>query len=269
MKTKVFTIHHIFLRLNKRFFVAIYLIFFTLKLSAQINYVDLEGINGGANFSQNFDLDNDGIDDFTIASGNFGLGSSIGIAALNGNAVVSIPGAGPAPLLADAGIDASNNWSSFGVQAFYLNWFNTGFITGNWQGETDRYIGLRFNSGGQLYYAWMRMDIIDDSNWVIYDYAYSTVPNIGIAAGQTLVLSSRSITSNSLKIYSSLNGISIQNLLELSDYELFNSSGQLVHSGRADKQEHTIETSGLARGIYILRLEDSFTGALHIKKFII
>lgn len=253
---------------NKRIFTTTLLCFFTLVLAAQIEYVDIPDIVGNANTSHNLDLDKNGIDDFTISSGNFGLGSSVRIVPLNGNAVLSF-GASPLALIIDEPINAESMWSTSQAQAFFLNWFNLGFVTGFWQNITDGYLGLSFKIGEETHYAWLRMDITDNQDWTVYDYAYSTIPDAGIAAGQTMVLSNNEVASSKLRMYSNSNGISIENLQEESEYKLYTISGQLVASGIAERQDYKINTRNLAKGIYIIKLEETSTGKVKVEKLMI
>jgi hypothetical protein len=69
----------------------------------------------------------------------------------------------------------------------YNSRFNTNHA-GNWQSVNDRYLGIQFQSGGEVHYGWVRITVINEFN--VYDlnitgYAYETVANQSIVAGQT------------------------------------------------------------------------------------
>jgi hypothetical protein len=53
--------------------------------------------------------------------------------------------------------------------------------------STNKYMGLRFEFGGEIHYGWARLEIgIAPSDWLLKDYAYNTIAGSPITAGQTL-----------------------------------------------------------------------------------
>jgi len=53
-------------------------------------------------------------------------------------------------------------------------------------GETDKYIGVQINIGGQLHYGWVRLSTgFRNTDMTVHDFAYNTVPGEQIAAGFT------------------------------------------------------------------------------------
>ncbi len=59
---------------------------------------------------------------------------------------------------------------------------------GNWSNSSDHYLGLRLTVGGNIYYGWARLNVATISGPVYFtvkDYAYNTVANAFILAGQT------------------------------------------------------------------------------------
>jgi hypothetical protein len=56
---------------------------------------------------------------------------------------------------------------------------------GPFAGVASGYIGLQFYNGGQAYYGWVRIGapVTINGGW-IYNYAYQTIPNTPIVAGQ-------------------------------------------------------------------------------------
>ncbi len=89
---------------------------------------------------------------------------------------------GGLPLALDLGapIDASaTTWST--PNNVFLN---QGGATGNWVGVTDRFLGLRFKLEGSWHYGWARLDIdATPTGFVVKDYAYQSVPEVGLSAG--------------------------------------------------------------------------------------
>jgi hypothetical protein len=84
-----------------------------------------------------------------------------------------------------------------GTHAFYhkpalLAWavYNPGgtFSGGNWANVSGRYLGLRFKIKGQTHYGWARLTVQVGGTRVtgsLTGYAYETIPNKPIIAGET------------------------------------------------------------------------------------
>jgi hypothetical protein len=67
--------------------------------------------------------------------------------------------------------------------AYYYTYYSSGL--GNFLGQTNRFLGLRFIIGGQTNYGWLEIaDVPDDASSVtIAGYAYETAPDTEILAG--------------------------------------------------------------------------------------
>jgi hypothetical protein len=71
------------------------------------------------------------------------------------------------------------------------------FLTiGYFTGVESAYIGLRFQDAGQTYYGWARAGapVVGINGGWIYDYAYETVPNTPILAGEGAVPEPRTLS---------------------------------------------------------------------------
>ncbi len=195
----------------------------------------------------------------------------MGVGPLNGNAVLSDNLGRPFALYVDDVIDEDNiSWNASEAQAMYLDFLNLGFlISGNWIDVADRYLAMKYDIDGNAHYGWLRMDVTDDANWVIKDYAYHSVPNAQIAAGQTTVLGGKEEFLTDVRVFAHNQEISILNLPENSNYTLYSITGQQVKQGIAQRNRHTIEASNLVTGIYILKVEGNETGKLLTNKIIL
>ncbi|MBP6390767.1 MAG: fibronectin type III domain-containing protein [Flavobacteriales bacterium] len=65
-----------------------------------------------------------------------------------------------------------------------------GFYTGSWLDSASvaspMFLGLRFDSAGTTYYGWARLSIPSNgTSFTLKDYAYSSLPDAGIYAGET------------------------------------------------------------------------------------
>jgi hypothetical protein len=59
---------------------------------------------------------------------------------------------------------------------------------GDWSTPADRYLAIRFSLGGDWYYGWVRVSVVNSNpgiSFTVRDYAYNSVPGEGIFAGQT------------------------------------------------------------------------------------
>jgi hypothetical protein len=65
---------------------------------------------------------------------------------------------------------------------------SSGGTFGRWKNLTNRFLGVRFKIDGKTHYGWARMTV-QESGYQIYStltgYAYETIPNKAIRAGQT------------------------------------------------------------------------------------
>jgi len=66
---------------------------------------------------------------------------------------------------------------------FYVSWSTANtFAEGNWVGAVDQYVGIRIFKDDHFYYGWIRMSV-DTNTFTVKDYAYATLPDMSIAAG--------------------------------------------------------------------------------------
>ncbi|MDX2360696.1 MAG: T9SS type A sorting domain-containing protein [Crocinitomicaceae bacterium] len=157
------------------------------EAQANIIYTDENPDFSGAVGSQYFlDLNNDAIDDFRIWHNG---SSNLYISPLTAsNEVLGSGGATfayPFALSSGAAISSGagtffNNGFSAGYQS--LNYGSCSF--GNWCSITDKFIGVRFNIGGNIHYGWVRLDVnAAGSIWTVKDYAYEDIIGNSIPAG--------------------------------------------------------------------------------------
>lgn len=144
---------------------------------------DFNGIVGSQYF---LDLNNDGIDDFRIWHNG---SSNLYISPLT--ATNEVLGSGGATFAYPFALSSGATVSS-GAGTFFNNGYAGGFQSlnygscsfGNWCTVTDRYIGLRFDIGGNIHYGWVRLDVNNaGSVWTVKDYAYDDVVGNSISTG--------------------------------------------------------------------------------------
>ena len=175
---------------------------FSASANAQIIYTDVNpdvtiNTNGGV---YALDLNNDGITDFNITfSTALYAGQTnkyITITPLGANKVgnnLSYPY--PSALSLNTLIDNSSfTWLSTANQSLISRiWFQvprTGAWVwqnrGNWNGASNKYVPLQLNLNSQKFYGWARLDAATNAvSFTAKDYAYNSVPNRPIRAGET------------------------------------------------------------------------------------
>lgn len=80
------------------------------------------------------------------------------------------------------------------LMAFACSFANTTDCrVGKWFDVSDRYLGLKFTISGKTHYGWARLNVSFQPNWgkgtlkaTLTGYAYETIPNKSIIAGQTM-----------------------------------------------------------------------------------
>jgi hypothetical protein len=153
----------------------------------------------GRNQTYSFDLNHDGIKDFTIENV-FGQGS-----AGSTFKMVILPDAGgaiayrltsPHEDLAVVfhkggaiGIGEHFHPQGAATMAARAELFGDWFSYGNWFNVRDGYLGLSFRIDGQVHYGWARLNVLSNSRFrilaILTGYAYETQPDTPIIAGDT------------------------------------------------------------------------------------
>ncbi len=148
------------------------------------------------------DVNKDGINDFSIAAIHqrgwpptlpaTKINSRTTATPLNGNAFCDTA------MSINNVIKGSLNWSTssqsmaslinnYSCNGWNCHWLNTLIISGRWNGLNDRYLPLKMIVGTNTYYGWARLNVaIGGASFTIKDYAYNSVANQSILAGQKL-----------------------------------------------------------------------------------
>jgi len=71
------------------------------------------------------------------------------------------------------------------LMAFNSAYGSYSFGGGPWLGVTNRYLGVKFLINGQVHFGWARLTVTSGLEATLTGYAYETVPNKSIKAGQT------------------------------------------------------------------------------------
>lgn len=251
--------------------------------SAQIIYTDVDPdfMHPGGNVGVGLDIDNDTNFDFAIYSIDTTLTSGVRIrttqVAPYGTAGNSVAGETPSnynyALALDAGnmIDNTLNWiAATNTMAYNVDSANP--YNENWNGVTDKYLGLQFNAGGNTYFGWARLDVdaIGDI-WTLKDYAYNSTAAAGINAGDA---GSNGLDGAELEqlvhfINQANNTVLVKVNGDLSNgnVTVVGTNGQTVSNGPVADGSFVVDMNGLASGVYMIHV--SFDQGAMTKKMMV
>lgn len=200
----------------------------------------------------------------------------------NGNAAIIFPSSGgafvgvtaggfeyPALLAAGEVIDGTAGFTAVGERGD-LNYYGCAYANSEWCGDVnDGYLGVTFTFSGNTHYGWIRLDtdVGGTNEIVVKDFAYNSVADEAIEAGQTLGLEESSI--NNIRIVTLNNSITMHNLPENTNFNLFSTSGQSVLKGSTNGSTYVVEAYSMATGVYVLELNDIATNAVIRKKIVL
>jgi len=196
-------------------------------------------------------------------------------------AAVALPYSGGAAMVDGAGDadalnanDAINSLGNFdsGSQVLMgtagsVYWVGYGLYSssgGPWIGATDKYLGLRFTSVGDIHYGWMRMDLTSDAVTVtIKDWAYNNVIEGPILAGQMTVGVAENAGELALIRYNN-NRLDI-NVVKgtAGNLSVVNMVGKVVYTKGLNNSMESVDLSNLSAGLYIVNAEFAEGGVQH------
>ncbi len=222
-----------------------------------------------------FDMNNDGITDFTFFLVKSGTAPSVnqfvdGFASAVDNEIAGSVGSNSYvyPLAMQAGdkIGADLEWQAYGSLFWvfgqhYSSGGGTPVQLGNWLGQQDKYAGLRIEVDEEKYYGWLRMSVDSFANeFTIKEYALQSIPDSAILAGDTDFISGvpNAILENRIKIVAFEKNVfitgpvGIQNGMEIS---VINMVGGVVKRLHTKEQQLHLQLTDLPDGIYLIAVE--------------
>ena len=265
---------------------------FSASTNAQIVYTDIvpdstlhcQVPNGFVTKSYNLDLNNDANNDFILTAyynnppqiGNETL-SRVTASPLNGNAVkdtlvnsdtVSIP------LQFNAVIDSNmllnQSWQTSGSQILkngaYGGSLANDTVWGQWDSLADYYLGLRLLLSGQTHYGWVRLRVDVTNSYaslIVKDYAYNSIPNQPILAGQTTATgivensfaSSVNIYPNPADNHFTITFGSNNKKVEVTITDI---TGKIIYSTSATNTEKIeVNAKEFAEGVYLVQIQSA------------
>lgn len=230
----------------------------------------------------NLDFDNNGQPEMRFETVSYQASSGIiNLAVVNvlGNANNAVLGSlysssYPFPFSMNNGdsISSTNtNWQAQtmnnGIQ--YLGAVYGTYTFANWLGVNDKYLGVRFRIGANTHYGWVRLSVTSNADTItIKDYAYQTLPGVGITAGQLVGMPKYNDNQN-ISIFASQNTVVIRN----TEYNkggivrIVNTMGETISETAITEENMRISLDGKATGIYfveVVRNDERFTKKVYI-----
>jgi len=160
------------------------------------------------------DMNHDGIDDFVFSAsvngstcgadplfGGYQYYINISVAPANENNEIINDGTYALAMDSSSAIVSDSSWAN-APQTLITALIRSGgrcitqpFHEGYWLNQSDKYLGLRFTKGNNIYYGWARLSSsyhiivnpfhLSNGQLILKDYAYNSIPNQPILAGQT------------------------------------------------------------------------------------
>ena len=257
---------------------------FSASANAQIVYTDVNPdtsmICSSYPCSKSYDLDlnNDGTVDFTLRAShnhftcawqNFSDTKSVSIISQGGNLAAASPISTNYPI---------GNNLSFSTNGVTLRSIVTGSAGpqcpvvpgsfGSWTNPTDYYIGLRLSVGANTYFGWARLNVVVAStsttvSCTVKAYAYNTIPNQSILAGQT---TATGISENSFAASINLfpnpatNHLTIElpNANEKVKVTIADITGKIIYKTSAFAAQKTeVNTKDFEAGVYLVQVQSA------------
>lgn len=167
-------------------------------------------------------------------------------------------------------VDSTLNWiAATNTMAYNVNSANP--YNENWNGVTDKYLGLKFVVGGNTHYGWARLDsyAIGDSI-VLKDYAFEATPNVGILTGAMGASLTETQVENLVKFVNQANNtvqVVVNGNLTNGVVSVVSSTGQVVSSDAITEKTFSVDMNNLSSGIYMVNV--TFNEGATTKKIIV
>ena len=214
--------------------------------AAEIIYNDFEDVTIEVGDLFELDMDGDGTFDFHFRAASttgtagtwsfasiFGSYSSLGVGGPS-NQVLGY--SGPhyyyGSFLEDGDpIGPGGDWniSASSIVVIASNFYGVSY--GAFPGNGDGFLGVKFETGGNVHYGWIRLEAeLNPVVVIVKDAAFENTPDTEIEAGETISVSVHEVSAEQVSVYAFSNTIYIQNMgLQDASVSVYNITGQLVY----------------------------------------
>jgi len=132
------------------------------------------------------------------------------------------------------------------------------YLNKHWWGATDKYLGVRIKINTQWHYGWVRMSVYNDATgFCIKDYAYESLPETTINAGQNVAGINQNI-KNRTKIFVINNTIVVNTFEDIKDQKIIiqDIQGRRLKTVKILQNEEIIDISSFCSGVYLVSIID-------------
>ncbi len=132
-----------------------------------------------------------------------------------------------------------------------------------WALAPQSYLGLLFDIAGATHYGWARLNVTSATSFTLMDYAYNSIPNQPILAGQTVATG---VNENSFASLIHLYPNPANNHLTIAlgsnnknvEVTIADITGKIIYSTiERDKQRIEVNTQNFATGIYVVHIQSA------------
>lgn len=217
--------------------------------TGQVVYTDIDpDFVGGLGDILLIDFDNNAVDDLTILQSNNGNYELVQANTSNSNGVVANSNG---YLYAD---NLAYGTSIDGFLTFYSGGASfcagVGYAGSAFCGVGEGYLGVQFHIGGNLHFGWVRVDILDSSNFIVLDYAYEATPDTTILAGDN-ALSVEDFDPSNFKYFVDVNSqLNIKASVPMTNVAIHNVLGQQVVSQKLASTNEVVDLASFTTGVY-------------------
>ena len=254
---------------------------FNASANAQIVYTDVNPDTTiscsaiGCIQSYNLDLNNDATVDFTLYTSYQFVPCTLSTGGIMQRVYVSSQsGNGIDTLMMNANDTIGSNLAfSASSENLRRKTFQGGQCngsSGSWTSTSDHYLGLQISVGASTYYGWARLNVVVPGVYptsTVYfrvkDYAYNSIPNQPILAGQT---TTTGVNENSFASSINLFPNPATNHLTIAlgssnkkvEVTIADITGKIIYKTNAsDKQKIEVSTQDFPAGIYAVQIQSA------------
>jgi hypothetical protein len=147
---------------------------------------------------------------------------------------------------------------AFGTENLLASVSSGGYDWGNWNGQIDKYVGLKFDISGTTHYGWVRLSVATGGAvTVVKDWAYQAIADSGILAGDsgTMVGMKDILSDEDVKIF--VKGKKVEIMMNEAldgNIEMLDVSGRMILEQKIDGLRSEIDLSEVSGGVYIVNV---------------
>ena len=136
------------------------------------------------------------------------------------------------------------------------------YSPGLWHYVVDKYLAQKIQVAGNIYYGWARLDAGGDGlDLTIKDYAYNSIPNQAILAGQTTATGITEISfASSINLFpnpaTNHLTIALGSNNKKVDVTIADITGKIIYKTIASEtQKVEVNTEDFAAGVYLVQIQ--------------